>query len=170
MDTRAREDGEREARGRRGLERLRTLARLFDQAFGIPGTRWRFGIDALFGLVPGLGDVAGAVVAVYALQVARSLRAPAVIQLNMLGNVALDALIGTVPLIGDLFDFAFKAQTRNLALLEEWINSPHETQRRSRRGMILLPLTILLVFITLTVTGIWVLYLVVRWLATSAGG
>ena len=140
MDTRAREDGEREARSRRGLERLRTIARLFDQAFGIPGTRWRFGIDALFGLVPGLG------------------------------NVALDALIGTVPLIGDLFDFVFKAQTRNLALLEEWINSPHETQRRSRRGMILLPLTILLVFITLTVTGIWVLYLVVRWLATSAGG
>jgi hypothetical protein len=169
LDTKARDDDEREARGRRGLERLRTTARLFDQAFGIPGTRWRFGIDALFGLVPGLGDIAGGVVAVYALHVARRLRAPAVIQLHMLGNVALDALVGTVPLIGDLFDFAFKAQTRNLALLEEWINSPHETQRRSRRGMILLPLTILLVFIALTVTGIWVLYLVVRWLVTLAG-
>ena len=57
MDELAREDGEREARGRRDLERLRAIARLFDQAFGIPGTRWRFGIDALFGLVPGLGDV-----------------------------------------------------------------------------------------------------------------
>ena len=92
MDTRARDDGEREARGRRDLERLRTIARLFDQAFGIPGTRWRFGIDALFGLVPGLGDIAGALVAVYALHVARGLRAPAVIQLHMLSNVALDAL------------------------------------------------------------------------------
>lgn len=169
MDNKARDDGEREARGRRGLERLRALARLFDQAFGIPGTRWRFGIDALFGLVPGLGDVAGAVVAVYALQVARSLRAPAVIQLHMLGNVAVDALIGTVPLIGDLFDFVFKAQTRNLALLEEWIGSPHETQRRSRRGMILLPLTVLLVFFALTIAGIWMLYLVIHWLVTLAG-
>ena len=169
MDTRSGDDGEREARGRRGLERLRTIAQLFDQAFGIPGTRWRFGIDALFGLVPGLGDVAGAVVEVYALQVARSLRAPAVIQLHMLGNVAIDALVGTIPLLGDLFDFAFKAQTRNLALLEEWINEPHQTQRRSRRGMILLPLTILLVFIALTITGIWMLYLVIRWLVTQAG-
>ena len=169
MDTKVRDDGEREARGRRNLERLRTIARLFDQAFGIPGTSWRFGIDALFGLVPGLGDVGGAVVAVYALQVARSLRAPAVIQLHMLGNVAIDALVGTIPLLGDLFDIAFKAQTRNLKLLEEWINTPHETQRRSRRGMILLPLTILLVFISLTITGIWVLYLFVRWLVSLAG-
>ncbi len=169
MDTKARDKGEREAQGRRDLERLRTIARLFDQAFGIPGTRWRFGIDALFGLVPGLGDVAGAVVAVYALRVARSLRAPAVIQLHMLGNVALDALIGTVPLIGDLFDFAFKAQTRNLALLEGWVKSPHETQRRSRRGVLFIPLSVLLVFIALTVTGVWMLYLVISWLATLAG-
>ena len=74
--------------------------------------------------MPGLGDLAGAVVAVYALHVARMLRAPAAIQLHMLGNIALDALVGTVPLIGDLFDFVFKAQTRNLALLERWLASP----------------------------------------------
>ncbi len=129
MDERAREDGEREARGRRDLERLRAIARLFDQAFGIPGTRWRFGIDALFGLVPGLGDVAGAMVAIYALHVARRLRAPAAIQLHMLSNVALDALVGTVPLIGDLFDFVFKAQTRNLALLENWLEVAAGTPR-----------------------------------------
>ncbi len=169
MDTRARNEGEREARGRRDLERLRAIARLFDQAFGIPGTRWRFGIDALFGLIPGLGDVAGAVVAVYALHVARRLRAPAVIQLHMLSNVALDALGGTVPVIGDLFDFVFKAQTRNLALLEDWIKSPHETQHRSRRGMVVLSLLILLVFIGLTIVGVWMLYLVIHWLFSVAG-
>lgn len=165
MDTRARDDGDRESRGRRGLEQLRVIARLFDQAFGIPGTRWRFGIDALFGLIPGLGDLAGALVAVYALHVARRLRAPAVIMLHMLGNIAIDAAVGTVPLIGDLFDFVFKAQTRNLALLEAWLESPHETQRRSRRGVVLIPILVLLVFISLTVLGVWMLYLVFHWLS-----
>src|SRR5690348_9516799 len=121
MDDEARSEGEREARGRRELERLRALARLFDQAFAIPGTHWRFGIDALFGLVPGLGDIVGALVAVYALRVARTLRAPGAIQLHMLSNIAIDALVGTVPVIGDLFDFFYKAQTRNLALLEHWM-------------------------------------------------
>ena len=107
-----------EERGRRALNRLRTIAQLFDQAFAIPGTKWRFGLDALFGLVPGLGDIAGALVAVYAMQVARQLNAPTAVRLHMLSNIALDALIGMVPIAGDLFDFAFKAQTRNLALLE----------------------------------------------------
>src|SRR5688572_13367417 len=98
MDDSAVRESEREARGKRELERLRAIARLFDQAFALPGTRWRFGIDALFGLVPGLGDVMGALVAVYAMHVGRILRVPAAIQLHMLGNIALDALIGTVPL------------------------------------------------------------------------
>ena len=165
-----REDGEREARGRRDLERLRAIARLFDQAFAVPGTRFRFGIDALFGLVPGLGDVAGALVAIYALRVARGLRAPASIQLHMLGNVAIDALVGTIPLLGDLFDFAFKAQTRNLALLEHWLQSPQSTERRSRRGLIVVPVAVLLLFVALTITGLWVLYLAIHWLFTAAAG
>jgi len=164
VDDRARGNDERAERGRRGLERLRTTARVFDQAFGIPGTRFRFGIDALFGLVPGLGDVAGAVVAVYALHVARLLRAPAWIQLNMLSNIAIDALVGTVPVAGDLFDFFYKAQTRNLALLEDWLASPQETSRRSRRGLLLLPLAIFVVFVTLTILGVWMLYLLIHWL------
>src|SRR6185503_17961706 len=103
MDDQVRKDGEREARGRRELERLRTIARLFDQAFAIPGTKWRFGLDALFGLVPGLGDIAGALVAVLALSVARQLNAPTAVQLHMLGNIALDAVVGMVPIAGDLF-------------------------------------------------------------------
>lgn len=164
MDTRARDDGEREARGLKDLERLRAIARLFDQAFAVPGTRWRFGIDALFGLIPGLGDLAGALVAVFALRVARRLGAPAAIQMHMLANVTLDALIGTVPVLGDLFDFAFKAQTRNLALLDAWMASPHDAARRSRRGLLLIPLAVLAVFIALTVVGVWVLFLFFQWL------
>ena len=123
------DQAERERRGQVGLTRLRALTRLMDQAFGVPGTKWRFGLDALFGLVPGLGDVVGGVIAVYALHVARQLRAPGVIQLHMLSNIAIDATVGTIPIIGDLFDFVFKAQTRNLALLDHWLQTPHQATK-----------------------------------------
>lgn len=162
-------DADAQQRGRRGLARLRVITALFDQAFAIPGTKWRFGLDALFGLVPGLGDVAGAVVAVYALRVARQLRAPGEIQLHLLTNIALDALIGTVPLVGDLFDFVFKAQTRNLALLDEWLETPQRARRTSRGKLLLIPVAILLVFITLTALGLWMLYIVLHWLFTLFG-
>jgi uncharacterized protein DUF4112 len=164
VDDRVHGDDERAERGRRGMAHLRAVAQLFDQAFGIPGTRFRFGIDALFGLVPGLGDVAGALVAVYALHVARVLRAPATIQLTMLSNIAVDALVGTVPVAGDLFDFFYKAQTRNLALLEGWLAAPQETAQRSRRGLLLLPIVIFVVFVTLTILGVWMLWLFFGWL------
>jgi hypothetical protein len=157
------EDGrEAERLGRLGLDRLRVVTRLMDQAFGVPGTKWRFGLDALFGLVPGLGDIAGAVIAVYALRVARQLGVPGVIQLHMLSNIALDASVGTIPVLGDLFDFVFKAQTRNLALLDEWLQTPHEATKRSKRGMIMVPVAIVLVFATLTILGIWLLFILIH--------
>jgi hypothetical protein len=166
MDVKSRDEGPgpEEPSGRQGLEKLRALTRIFDQAFGIPGTKWRFGLDALFGLVPGLGDVVGAVVAVYALHVARQLRAPAVVQAQMLSNIAIDALVGTVPLIGDIFDFVFKAQTRNLALLDEWVGTPQASVRRSRRGVMLIPIAIIAVFATLTILGVWMLFIFFSWL------
>ena len=157
---------ERERRGRLGLDRLRALTRLMDQAFGVPGTKWRFGLDALMGLVPGLGDIAGGLIAVYALHVGRQLGAPWVIQLHMLSNIALDASIGTIPVIGDLFDFVFKAQTRNLALLDEWLQTPHEASKRSKRGLIMVPVAIVVVFATLTILGIWLLFILLHWLFT----
>jgi hypothetical protein len=157
-------------RTRRDLERLRAITRVFDQAFAIPGTKWRFGLDALFGLVPGLGDIAGGLVAVYALRVARNLGAPPAVQLHLLSNIALDALIGMVPIAGDLFDFAFKAQTRNLALLEAYAATPHRTAKRSRRGLVLMGIATLLVFATLTALGLWMLYILFNWLGTSLAG
>ena len=161
-------DGGREERGRRALERLRIITRLSDEAFTVPGTKWRFGLDALCGLVPGLGDIAGALVAMFAMQVARKLNAPAVIQLHLLGNIALDALVGTIPILGDLFDFAFKAQTRNLALLDAWVASPYKTARRSRRGLFLIPVAIVFVFAALTALGVWMLVILAHWLAGLA--
>jgi hypothetical protein len=172
MDIEARDEGPgpEELRGRQGLEKLRALTQLFDQAFRIPGTKWRFGLDALFGLVPGLGDVVGAIVAVYALHVARQLRAPGVVQASMLSNIAIDALVGTIPLIGDLFDFAFKAQTRNLELLDQWVGTPQSSVRRSKRGLLLIPIAIVAVFAVLTVLGVWMLFIFFSWLIGLASG
>lgn len=165
MDARAEDGGQGDrGQGQRSLNRLRLIAQLFDQAFAIPGTTWRFGLDALFGLVPGLGDIAGALVAVYAMHVARRLNAPAAIQLHMLSNIALDALVGMVPIAGDLFDFAFKAQTRNLALLEAHIAMPAKAARRSQRGLLLMALATITVFATLTALGVWMIYLLLHWL------
>jgi heme/copper-type cytochrome/quinol oxidase subunit 2 len=119
----------------------------------------------LFGLVPGLGDIVGAVIGVYALHVARRLRAPGEVQLHMLTNIALDATVGTIPILGDLFDFAYKAQTRNLALIDDWLQTPQEARRRSRRGLILIPLVIFFVFVTLTIIGVVALFFFIRWIA-----
>ena len=172
MDTNAEGGGQRggDERSRRSLSHLRAITQLFDQAFAVPGTTWRFGLDALFGLVPGLGDIAGALVAVYALRVARQLNAPPAIQLHMLSNIALDALIGMVPVAGDLFDFAFKAQTRNLSLLEAHLAAPRKTERRSRRGLVLIALATVIVFSTLGALGLWMLYILFHWLGTLFTG
>ena len=172
MDANADRGGQRggDERARRSLNHLRAIAQLFDQAFAIPGTTWRFGLDALFGLVPGLGDIAGALVAVYAMRVARQLNAPPAIQLHMLSNIALDALIGMVPIAGDLFDFAFKAQTRNLTLLEAHIATPRKAERRSRRGLVFIALATIFVFATLGALGLWMLYILFHWLGTLFTG
>lgn len=105
------------------LDRYRRLAQLFDNEFRIPGTHFRFGIDPLLGLVPGLGDLAGAAFAIYGLILARRMGAPRRLQWRMAANIAIDAFAGSVPVVGDLFDVAFKAHARNRRLLDRWLES-----------------------------------------------
>lgn len=114
------------------LSRYRRLAWLFDESIEIPILRWRVGLDALIGLVPGLGDVVVTALGSYALGLAFRLRAPAPVLFNMVANVGVDALLGAIPLAGDLFDMAWKANTRNRRLLERWLADPRRTERRSR--------------------------------------
>src|SRR5580765_501659 len=103
----------REAR----IARIDALARLLDTAFVIPGTNIRFGLDALIGLVPGIGDAITTVMSLYIVNEARALGAPRLLIARMLGNVALDGLVGAIPVLGDAFDVAFRANRRNMALL-----------------------------------------------------
>jgi hypothetical protein len=114
------------------LARARALTRLLDSAAGIPGTSLRFGLDPILGLVPGLGDVAGAVLSGYVVLLASRHGAPTTVIVRMLGNVVIDTVGGTVPVIGDLFDAGWKANSRNLALLERHLGQPTATKRASR--------------------------------------
>ena len=97
---------------------LRRWAVLLDSAFRVPGTRIRFGLDAILGLIPGLGDISTPVFAGLILVQAVRMRLPLVVQARMVLNAAFDMLIGLVPLLGDLVDVAWKANLRNLELLE----------------------------------------------------
>jgi hypothetical protein len=100
------------------LDGLRRWANLLDNAFRIPGTRIRFGLDAIVGLVPGVGDLSAPVFAAVILVTGFKLRLPAIVQARMVVNATIDMVLGLVPLFGDLADIAWKANLRNLALLE----------------------------------------------------
>lgn len=98
---------------------VEALVELMEQRFRVPGTRARFGIDALIGLVPGIGDFLGMAVGAIVLIEAVRHRVGLRIIARMLFNLWLDAAVGSIPVLGDLWDFYFKANRRNLALLRQ---------------------------------------------------
>ncbi len=106
------------------LTRLRKFAWLLDAQFGLPGTRFRFGVNSLLGLSPVVGDVALGLVSLYLIYEAKRLGAPNALLAKMAGNVAIEVAGGSVPILGDIFDMAFKANLRNLDLLERWMRNP----------------------------------------------
>ncbi|MCQ9156256.1 DUF4112 domain-containing protein [Acidomonas methanolica] len=106
----------------RRLRRVKRLAWLLDAAFRLPGTRFRLGIDALIGLIPGGGNVVMGLISLYIVLEAWRMGVPNDLLLRMVGNVAVETVVDTVPLAGDLFDAAFKANLRNVALIERHLN------------------------------------------------
>jgi hypothetical protein len=107
------------------VELLRRVARTLDSAVPVPGTSFRFGLDPILGLIPGVGDLVSPLFTLGILFQARDLGIPRVVQMRMIFNVAIDVLTGFVPLFGDLFDFAWKANDRNMALLERHLYEEH---------------------------------------------
>jgi Domain of unknown function (DUF4112) len=140
-----------------GLERL---AWWLDSAFVVPGTRFRIGIDALIGLVPGIGDLIGTGLSAYIVVVAARRGLPSSVLFRMAVNVGLEALVGTVPIIGDLFDAAWKANQRNVALLRQYSAVPHRAQVQSR----LVVGGWLLALFFFAAALVIVAYAIVRWL------
>ena len=106
---------------RERIARLDALATLLDTAFILPGINVRFGLDALIGLVPGIGDVITTAMSLYIVHEARQLGAPRHVLVRMLANVALDGIVGAVPLVGDAFDVMWRSNRRNMRLLQGWL-------------------------------------------------
>ena len=115
------------------LARARALTRLLDSAARIPGTQIRFGLDPVLGLIPGLGDVAGAVLSGYLVVLAGRAGASRTTIVRMLANVAIDTIGGSFPVLGDAFDVAFKSNSRNLVLLERTLGAGAPSMGRAER-------------------------------------
>jgi hypothetical protein len=139
------------------LRRLRSIAWLLDNSIPLPGG-YRIGLDAVIGLVPGIGDAVGALVSAYIVNEARSLGAPKSVLLRMMVNVIIETLIGSIPLAGDIFDAAFKANSRNLALLARYQLDPIGSRRNSRLfvvGFTLLLALLVVLMIAIPVLIVW---------------
>ncbi|MEG4037423.1 DUF4112 domain-containing protein [Microcoleus sp. w1-18aA5] len=100
------------------LNRIRKLSRLMDTAIGIPGTKFRIGLDPIIGLVPGAGDIVDTAFSAYLIYLATRFNIPQKTLGKMVYNIGLEAVVGSVPLVGDIFDAFYKSNMRNLALLE----------------------------------------------------
>jgi hypothetical protein len=112
------------------LDIIRMLSRWTDTMFEVPGLGLRFGIDPILGLLPFVGDIATSVVSLYILTVARQMGVPRSTLLRMGLNVGVDYIVGAIPIVGNLFDFAWKANDRNLKLLERSIDAPERERRK----------------------------------------
>jgi hypothetical protein len=147
-------------------KRLDRLAWLLDNCIPLPGLRYRIGLDGIVGLIPGIGDALGAMISSYVLAESARLGAPKSILIKMAFNVAVDALLGAIPFLGDLFDFTWKANLRNVHLLHAYLEKPRKTVVVSR-----LFVTTLIVIVVLFIAAIVLLgALLLRWLWLATTG
>jgi uncharacterized protein DUF4112 len=150
------------------VARVRSVARVLDTAIRIPGTEIRFGLDSILGLVPGLGDVSGAVLSGYIILASARLGVSPAVIVRMIMNVAVDTGLGAVPIIGDLFDVAWRANVRNADLLEKHAALPSTTTRSSRGVLVLALVGILLLAIGAITLSVFILRALAS-LATTSG-
>jgi hypothetical protein len=130
-------------------ERLKALAWLLDSSIRLPGG-FRIGVDAILGLVPFLGDLLGVLLSGYIVVQAARLRAPLIILLRMMLNVAVEGLIGLIPVAGDIFDANWKANQRNVGLLEAYLDHPAGITATSRRFFLFLILLLVVFMVLMT--------------------
>ncbi|MGH7825061.1 MAG: DUF4112 domain-containing protein [Candidatus Binatia bacterium] len=146
----------------RRVTRLDKLSRLLDTAFRIPGTDFRIGLDGILGLIPGVGDTLGAVLSSYIIVEAARLGLPKRILIRMIGNVAIESIAGAVPILGDIFDIAWKANIKNFALLRTHLAARSPKERSSRQITRLIVGAMILVVIALATISILVAAFFIR--------
>ena len=124
-------------------ENLDHLATLLDEIFRVPGTQVRFGLDAIIGLVPAVGDLITAIASFVIIFAAWQRRLPRVTLARMVANVAIDTVVGTIPIAGDLFDVAWKSNRMNMQLLQRDSRRSHPQTWRDWAFLLLLALVLL---------------------------
>ena len=147
-------------------ERLTRLAWLLDSSIPIPGTRLTIGLDALIGLFPVVGDVVGVALSSYILKEAAALGVSRSILARMAFNVAVEGLVGMIPFAGDVFDAAFKANQRNVRLLNDYLDHPQQAKRSSRVFVGLLSAAVVVFLLVTGTLG----FLLSRWIWNSLAG
>jgi hypothetical protein len=147
-------------------ESLDQLSRWMDGLFRIPGLGWRFGLDAIIGLVPGVGDTLTSLASFYILAAAVRYRVPKITLLRMGFNIGIDYIVGSVPFVGDLFDAAWKSNQMNMELLRRSATVSKEEARKGRLSDWLFVALIIAVLIALLIASaavaIYLLTLVVK--------
>ncbi|MEO5702885.1 MAG: DUF4112 domain-containing protein [Gammaproteobacteria bacterium] len=141
-------------------ERLGRLAWLLDSSIVVPGTNFRVGIDSLIGLIPGFGDAVGALMSSYILAEAARLGIPKATLIRMGLNVALETIVGMIPIAGDIFDMAWKANHRNVRLLDTYLENPRKTATTSRLLVFGLVVALIALIVGLIILGI----IIMQWL------
>ena len=147
------------------LKALRHMSELLDSAFVVPGTRYRIGLDPIIGLVPMIGDLASPLFTIGLLWQGFDLGIPKVVQLRMIGNVAIDAIVGAIPIAGDLFDFAWKANQMNLALLERHAYEEHRASAGEWLFVVAMILLVVAIAAVPFAVAAWLISLMVRYVA-----
>ncbi len=142
-----------------GLRNLAALSKLMDAQFRIPGTNIRFGVDAMIGLVPGVGDFVSFLISSYLLSIAINKGASGFVLARMIFNIVLDALVGAVPVLGDIFDVAFKANQRNMKLLQQ-----HYTEGRYQGSAKKVIIPVVIVVLGVLVGLVWLTYKMIVWI------
>ncbi|MEH2461528.1 DUF4112 domain-containing protein [Nostoc sp.] len=149
------------------LKRLRQLSRLLDNVITIPGTKIGFGLDPILGLIPVGGDFLGVMFSSYIILEASRLGVSRATLGKMVLNVIIDGLVGSVPILGDLFDFAWTANSYNIKLLEEYLKFPSQ-QRSADRWFIFAVLAGLLL-ISIVLVALPVILIRILWNALTGG-
>jgi hypothetical protein len=147
-------------------ERLNRLAWLLDSSIPIPGTPFSIGLEAVIGLFPVIGDVVGVFLSSYILKEAANLGVPRSILTRMAFNVAVEGLVGMIPFAGDVFDAAYKANQRNVRLLNAYLDQPVRARRSGRMFVFWLSLALAALLLLTCVVG----FLFARWIWTLLAG
>ncbi|MGB3210204.1 MAG: DUF4112 domain-containing protein [Desulforhopalus sp.] len=140
-------------------KRLTRLAWLLDNSIPLPVINYRIGLDAIIGIIPGIGDAIGILLSSYILGQAARIGLPKMVLLRMVFNVAIEAIVGIVPFIGDIFDMTWKANVRNVQLLEKYMEHPQKTNISNRFFILGLFLMLIVFVVLMAILGIYVL----RW-------